>query len=83
MDMSIFLVYTFCFKSHINFFKANGSHTSSFNDGTKLKNSGPTLSATTRIIFSAVVVVATDIVSKQTRHMGLPLNSVKRYSHLD
>ena len=34
------------------FFSAKGSQTSSFNDGTKLKNSGPTLSATTSIIFS-------------------------------
>ena len=31
---------------------------SSFNDGTKLKNSGPTLRAKTSIIFSAVVVAA-------------------------
>ena len=39
------------------FFSAKGSHTSSFNDATKLKNSGPPLSVTTNIIFSAVVVV--------------------------
>ena len=49
------------------FFSAKGSHIS-FNDGTKQKNSGPTLSATTSIIFSAVVVVA---VSGGSRHILL------------
>ena len=39
------------------FFSARGSETSSFNDGTKLKNIDPTLGATTSIIFSAVVVL--------------------------
>ena len=42
------------------FFSAKGIHESSFNDGTKVKNSGPTLSATTSIIFSAVVVVVSE-----------------------
>ena len=54
-----------CFKINSqmsdSYFSAKGSHTSSFNDGTKPKNSGSTLNATTSIIFSAVVVAVTSV----------------------